>query len=40
MCTVILGATKYDNSRIPSELKKLEITWRVEWAVGVVLPLA
>ena len=40
MRSVILGATTYDNSTIPSELKKLEITWRVEWAVGVILPLA
>jgi len=36
----MLGAQQYGNTRSAADLHKLEITWRVEWAVGVVLPLA
>jgi len=34
-----LGASKYDNTQHKSQLHKLEIVWRCEWAVGVIFPL-
>ena len=40
LISVMLGAQQYGNTRSAADLHKLEITWRVEWAVGVVLPLA
>ena len=40
LCLLILGGSHYDNTGSASDIHKLEYTWRVLMAIGILIPLS